>query len=174
MNPTVKVSKFDAAIRQLDTAIKLFFNESDVVSIHTLTCAAHEILRNLCKAKDIDSLKDEILKMVKPEKKDEVRQRLNEAENFFKHSGKDPDVFLEFKTELTEYLLWDDIKLYAQLSGEQTDNMKIFSTWFFVEHDDLLLDPEHRDLAKNIKLDYTSRTEFFTEMSAAMQRRDIV
>jgi hypothetical protein len=41
------VTKLDAARRQLETAITLWFHEADPVSIHALTGAAHNLLCDL-------------------------------------------------------------------------------------------------------------------------------
>ncbi len=49
--PKETVTKLDAARRQLHTAIRLFFANEDMVSVHTLTRASHEILRTLLSAK---------------------------------------------------------------------------------------------------------------------------
>jgi hypothetical protein len=46
---TIKISKLDAARRQLDTAIELWFHDGDPISIHTLTSAAFEIIQDLNK-----------------------------------------------------------------------------------------------------------------------------
>ena len=40
----MKIRKIDAARSQLDTAIELWFQDADPVSIHTLVYAAHEII----------------------------------------------------------------------------------------------------------------------------------
>ena len=45
--PVEKVPKLDAAKRQLRTGIILFFEDADTVSVHTLTSAAQELLRDL-------------------------------------------------------------------------------------------------------------------------------
>ena len=48
--PNVKtISKLDAACSQLETAIRLFSQEGDEVSIHTLACAAYEIIHTISK-----------------------------------------------------------------------------------------------------------------------------
>ena len=41
------ISKLDAAKRQLEMAIKLYFNDDDPISIHTLASASEEILMKL-------------------------------------------------------------------------------------------------------------------------------
>jgi len=45
--PSLKLSKLDAARRQLETAVALCFQEGDPVSIHSFACAAHEIVETL-------------------------------------------------------------------------------------------------------------------------------
>ena len=45
----MNISKLDAAKRQLETAVELFFNHKDPVSIHTLTRAVHEILEKFAR-----------------------------------------------------------------------------------------------------------------------------
>jgi hypothetical protein len=40
----ITISKFDAARRQLNTAITLWFADGDPVAIHTLAYAAYEII----------------------------------------------------------------------------------------------------------------------------------
>lgn len=44
-----RVAKLDAAKRQLETAIRLYFASADPVSIHTLTAAAYQLLLDLNK-----------------------------------------------------------------------------------------------------------------------------
>ena len=45
----VSVTKLNAAERQLETAILLYFSDKDPVSIHTLCCAAYEVVHALNK-----------------------------------------------------------------------------------------------------------------------------
>ena len=54
--PKMYVSKLDAAKRQLDIAINLFFKNSDPISIHTLTAAAYEILAVIAKHENIQTI----------------------------------------------------------------------------------------------------------------------
>jgi hypothetical protein len=46
-----KISKIEAACRQLNTAIKLWFADGDLVSIHTLACSAHQIVHDINRQK---------------------------------------------------------------------------------------------------------------------------
>jgi hypothetical protein len=47
---TFTVSKLDAARRQLETAVRLYFCEGDPVSMHTLTSAAYQVLSDINRA----------------------------------------------------------------------------------------------------------------------------
>jgi hypothetical protein len=44
---TVQISKIAAAQRQLDAAIRMFFQREDELAIHTVTAAAFQILRDV-------------------------------------------------------------------------------------------------------------------------------
>ena len=45
----LRLTKLDAARRQLETAVRLYFHEGDPVSTHTLAAAAYNVLRALNK-----------------------------------------------------------------------------------------------------------------------------
>jgi hypothetical protein len=47
MGSTLRISKVDAAQRQLRTAIALWFNDGDPVATHALAFAAYEILHHV-------------------------------------------------------------------------------------------------------------------------------
>jgi hypothetical protein len=74
----MKLSKLDVARRQLETAITLYFHESDPVSIHTLTAAAHGVLRDLSRVHEQGNrmMTDFIPDYVPPEVKPEFRERI--------------------------------------------------------------------------------------------------
>jgi hypothetical protein len=87
----VRVSKLEAARRQLDCAIQLWFLDGDEVSIHTLAAAAHQIIHDI---KAHHREKRELLydtSRVKPEHRKEWIRLLKESANFFKHADSDSD-----------------------------------------------------------------------------------
>jgi len=51
IHKVITVTKASVARSQLETAIKLWFDEADLVSIHTLAVAAHDCYNALGKAK---------------------------------------------------------------------------------------------------------------------------
>jgi hypothetical protein len=44
----MQLKKIDAAKRQLDATISMFFDDEDRVAIHTVIAAAFTIIRNIC------------------------------------------------------------------------------------------------------------------------------
>lgn len=160
------ISKIDASKRQLETAITLFFNYADPVSLHTLTVASHTILKDLAKKQQIKSiLRWEILSNVKPEKKNEIKKIFTEADNFFKHADKDPDKLLKFYYEPTVFLIWDACYLYQKLSNEISPLMVVFRAWFNTEHYDLLLNQDDQDKFRGLYslIDHNNRIEYIKE-----------
>lgn len=86
----VPVKKLEAAKRQLHTAITLWFADTDPVSIHTLACAAHQIVHDINTDKNgSDLLLDSIV--IKKEFRREYCSEMRKAMNFFKHADRDPD-----------------------------------------------------------------------------------
>lgn len=130
---TLKVEKLDAARRQLETAVRLYFSESDPVSIHTLTSAAYQILSDVNRARGgSPMLKEQIPTWVRPDATEESKKRLNEAANFFKHADRDHDGVLEFVPGQTELLLYDAVRKYRELTGESVPILGVYDAWFWL------------------------------------------
>src|SRR6266850_5234809 len=98
-NPTIetrmKLSKLEAARRQLESAITLYFNGGDPVSTHTLATASLEILCNLNKLREGSPMGSD-LDTIPPEHRQKVRIAFRKAQNFFKHADDDSDAILDF------------------------------------------------------------------------------
>jgi hypothetical protein len=136
MKRMLTISKLDAARRQLETAIRLYFSTGDPVSIHTLSAAAYNVIRDINKKRGGSPLimKDQFLERVKDEHKEEARRKLNEAENFFKHANRDHKSTLEFNPEQSEALLLEACSVYYALSAEFPPLFKLFQLWFVANH----------------------------------------
>src|SRR6476620_10029318 len=90
----ITVSKLDAALRQFDCAIRLWFSDGDLVSIHALVGAAYQIIHDInLKAGGKDILVDN--DCIKAEFRTEVRNLVRKDFNFFKHADKDADAVTE-------------------------------------------------------------------------------
>jgi hypothetical protein len=101
----IQVSKLDAAKRQLHTAIRLWFEDGDPVSIHTLVSAAHEIIHTLFKRKGLKGLLFDNPNI--PEQfRSDFSQAIKSAANAFKHARNDPEGTTEFAPVFNEFLFW--------------------------------------------------------------------
>lgn len=108
---THKIDKLEAAFRQLRTAISLWFNDGDVVSIHVLACSAYQIVHDINRGKGgRDLLYDSLI--FKDEYRRESINLLKKPYNFFKHADKDSIDVIEFNPLLTElFFLYTSIGL---------------------------------------------------------------
>jgi hypothetical protein len=91
----VAITKIDAAKRQLETAVQLWFEDRDSVSIHTLISAAMGLLEPLARAKgtwrgvfDTSSMR--------PGMEEEYLALMKLHQNFFKHGSKDSNESISF------------------------------------------------------------------------------
>lgn len=125
----MEIDKLEAARRQIETSIEMYFLDKDFVSLHTLTGAANEILRDIGNLKGIKSMKEQLLDMARPEKKKEVRALLNRSQNFFKHADKDPEESLNFELEEAYMFIFDNCLMYEKLAGKATKIMDGFTVW---------------------------------------------
>lgn len=124
---TPKISKQEAAKRQLDTAIDLFFEGGDVLSAHTLAFAAFKVLLNLYPHRGNDDFGEQIDKLIT---EGVGWHRFTEAANFLKHADRDPEGVLEdFDSEMVLPLIGLATLLYRRLSGHFSRKMEAFDFW---------------------------------------------
>ncbi len=147
MNEIIQVTKLDASKRQLEVAIDLFFLSCDPISIHTLTSASYNILRDHYK-KDAQEvfIKNEILKYVKENMKKRMLNKINEAENFFKHADRDINVVLDFRPKQTEYLMWEATQIYYDITKKKPDKFNIYNYWFAANHKNLFVEKNIQEI----------------------------
>jgi hypothetical protein len=101
----IHVSKLDAAKRQLHTAIRLWFDDGDPVSVHTLVSAAHEIIHTLFKRRGLKGLLFDNA-TIPDEIRTEFAAAVVSAANDFKHARHDPDGITELAPEFNDFLFW--------------------------------------------------------------------
>jgi len=109
-------------------------------------------------------LKDEIPNWVRPDLTDKMKQKLNEAANFFKHADRDQDDVLEFSQGQSELLLYDAIRKYRELTGETVPVLAVYDVWFWIgPGEELIVDPERQKLRDQVLRSYpnATRTSFF-------------
>jgi hypothetical protein len=133
----LRLTKFDVAERQLLQAIKLFFNEEDPVSIHTLSESASQVLYDIGQDHGVFSIARDT-DLIVPERKKEWLAAVFKSRNFFKHADKDPNGVHEFKEEFNDMSLMDAVNMYGTLKKCWTPETIVFNTWFGLAHPGLL------------------------------------
>jgi len=169
MKKALKISKLDAARRQLEMAIRLYFSSSDPVSIHTLTSASYNIIRDINKNRGGEPLvvKEQLIGFVKHEFRNIIKKKITEAENFFKHADRDHEAVISFNPEQSEYLIMEACSVYSALTGEMPPLFKVYKVWY-ISHNTSLYEftedvkTEMFKLLPRILL--MNREEFFNEM----------
>jgi hypothetical protein len=155
----INVSKIGAAKSQLIEALRLFFEQRDPASIHTLVGASLQILHdhiddvgivwdeNLFLHKDTIYIKDEYPK--------EWRVKVNEARNFFKHADrdlKDGKTTIEFETVATQFLIFEAIRCLKLVENDSFDfvfEFQVFWGWYGLKYP-THLKPECREWFKRL------------------------
>lgn len=162
-NSIQTINKLDAACRQLDSAISLYFRESDPVAVHTLACAAHQVIHDINKHKKNPDLLYEKFITRRGFKKEQI----NEHYNFFKHADHDPDPNreIEFNPKFTEIFMLFAIRGLTHLGVTHSYKMSAFLLYFQVHNPKL--SKIHELIGDSIPVDefksiaWINRSEFF-------------
>jgi hypothetical protein len=172
---TIRVSKLDAARRQLQTAITMWFREDDPVATHTLACAAYEVLHAVSKARDPnrpDLLFDSA--HVPQEDRKELNDFLRAAANFFKHGDRDPHAVLEFSPGLTLAFLYYGIHGFLLCGEPLPKEFNIFIRWLQISHPEMLPEESQQKPAERVAIQRLAqfrtlpKHEFFDRSMRAM------
>ena len=125
---SIKIPKLETARRQLDTAIALFFQGADPVSIHTLACAAYDVIDNVNQNRGRMEM---FVKRRYPRLPGKLSvAEINSVQNFFKHADRDPEGELEFFPEMTEPIMADACRTYMDMTGESVAIFHCLLWWF--------------------------------------------
>ncbi len=161
------VTKKEAAGAQIETAIKLLFENRDLISAYTLCSAANGILEGIYKnerstilAKQRETLagdmkyfrfswKEEWEIRFKPEHLKEGFRYLNATQNFFKHADTDHDDVHEFRDwDETSAKIFMAVTNYRLVFREINPAMHTYMVLFFMQNPEVL--PEDNVLYEHI------------------------
>lgn len=134
MNAKLRISKLEAGKRQLETAIILYFNYGDSVSIHSLAAAAYTIFRDLSKRRGEETVTKELWQFADEHAAKEFQRLISQPRNLFKRTGNDPNGVQELDPRITEAVMLQAVKEYLQLTGEQPPLLKLYMLWFVTQH----------------------------------------
>jgi hypothetical protein len=138
----MNITKLDAAKSQLATAIRLYFEDCDPVSVHTLALAASEIIDRLCVSKGTAAMRSSFLEAIIPGRRKEFADTFNKTKNFFKHasSSKPNEILEDFSDEQNL------IGIIMAADGLRLLGVGIFTAWVSVMEPELMLVPPPKEL----------------------------
>lgn len=142
------ITKIDAAESQLNTAIRLFFENRDHLSSYTLAIASREITDDLIESQYNVLYRRELVRVgdplkvrlsyrehyrdfIKPEFYPDALKLARKRQNFLKHADCDPDGIMKDLTakELALAILFA-VSNFHLLAQRLTAQMAVFSAWF--------------------------------------------
>lgn len=150
--PRFTTVKLDCAIRQLRVAISLWFQDGDEIAVHTLACAAHQIIHDINVHRGgRDLLFDSII--FKEEYRKEANDWLRKESNFFKHADRDPEGIIEFSPMKTELFIMSSLLGLEGFGLKHDSTCSAYIMWFCIHHFEYLTDvgkqqftPEQRQM----------------------------
>ncbi len=159
------ISKLDAARRQIDAAIGMYFNGGDPVAIHTLIAAGYEVVTAL---RTRAGEPDEILEVIVPDRRQEFLRLWRGAQNFLKHADRDPTATMELNQAQTELMLFLAAQRYGEIDRKSVP-MTTMLAWYSMQNPDVLLDtPMKRQLLGiTARMMPKPRAQFWAEMATA-------
>lgn len=145
-----RLTKLDVAQRQLRTAIRLFFEDTDSVSAYTLAAAAEGVLGGLLKKQGTRHPFREST-LIKKGMEREFNAILNQSQNFFKHADTDADDVHDFPAIALEYELFECAVLYHMVRGRFLQEAWILFVWFGIHHPDVVNDGPFKAILANLR-----------------------
>jgi hypothetical protein len=124
------VTKESVALSQLQTAITLWFNYGDPISILALAYAANDCYSALGGHIGKPSTYREWIKT----KSKPFQRRASEVQNFVKHGLKNLKGKMRYMPRLGEILISDSINCHENVSGDTTALMELFTIRFALEN----------------------------------------
>jgi len=136
----MKIHKIEAAKRQLDTAISMFFSNGDACSIIALAAASEEVLGNYVDGQWVKNneenmfcrmYKEAIYRGLDYKNKIEFSQKLvNATKNSLKHANNEAEQYVSFNEEEMVIRLMLTLINYQVGSGLKfSDPMNKFEAW---------------------------------------------
>ncbi|WP_260429001.1 MULTISPECIES: hypothetical protein [unclassified Burkholderia] len=125
------MTKIDAARRQLITAIRLFFDGGDPVSMYSLASNAWEVIDVLCTSAGVESFSKQARENLPDGHK--LKYYVNEpCRNFFKHAEQDPnpDNSVELREADVAAILFLAAEDYMRFRQGGPVEAQVFQLWF--------------------------------------------
>ncbi len=145
----MKVTKREAIDRQLNFAIKHYFQGEDIVPIFSIVGAAHIISHDLVEHDQPGSSWASEGAKALGVGMAEVLTAIRRTPNFLKHAQKDPDADLEVTPEDLEFTMFHimlDIGELNEADQVHTDEVSVFQLWFIAKYKQHFTQDEYNEI----------------------------
>lgn len=175
----ILVKKINIGCGQLETAIQLWFQEGDPVSVHTLASAARDVLRVLYEHSEAGPFPSPLPKNASKTQREKLHDQIKITANFFKHAGKDRNHSHDFSPEVTARFMLEAIHLFKGASkgeptkGQATTWMLLYQTYLTTVRPDWFSEKllgATRDIIPAYVLKPRSRLQFFEKFCIGLPK----
>jgi hypothetical protein len=139
------LDKAQVARRHLGTALALFLDDLDPVSVHTLACAGCEVAEHLTRKAGAEPFSTHALATFPDLDLRKIRQLQNQYWNAFKHATTrdgieraDEELLARFDDETNNHTLFIGWYDYMLAAGTLPPEAQVFQAWYFALYPDKL------------------------------------
>lgn len=150
----MKLSKLEAAKRQLNFAIQAFFENKDIVPIHSLAGAAHIVAHDLVEARNPGGTWANMIATTNNLSIGAALNTLRKTQNDLKHAAKDPNGIIEVDPKDTEFLIISVMLDIGQLNGAEeihSIEASVYQLWFFAMHEEIFTADEYQPIVSSAR-----------------------
>ncbi len=172
----LKLTKLEAARRQIESAIWLWFVDDDYVSVHALASAAHRLLVELAAVHEKASWPYSVAYLPEQPSVKTRRVDCSDAAMFFKYAKKDEAY--ELSEQWTELYLFDAVMAYSNLADERGASalMSTFVLRFGVQRQEFFVPDAFSLLERRVskafnleRLERLSKMDFLKEFIGVLE-----
>jgi hypothetical protein len=143
--------KLRAARAQLGTALGLFIQDLDPISVQVLACGGSEVVEGLAISKSLSTLSTHIMETYPDIDMGRIKFLRNKNWNTFKHfSGRngrprdDDDLIGSFNDTMNDAVLFLGWADYLQIAGRMPIEAQAFLAWYYAAYPEKLANDEQR------------------------------
>lgn len=152
----VELTKLEAARRQINAAVRMYFGNEDPVAIHALAAAGAQIVTDLGAKKNMKLGMESGIHYIRPERQKEFRQMMREPQNHIKHADRegDEDKILEYRPATIEFHIMFGATGYREYTGIDTPETRVFMIWLLANNPDLISEDEFKNFVAKYNADF--------------------
>jgi hypothetical protein len=139
-NPVIALSKIDAARREINAAIRMYFADEDPVAIHAVMAGGMQIVSDLGQKQGMALGFEMGMEYIRKEKRKDMRNLMRALQNHIKHAQKPGDeiVIYEFRPAVLEMDLLLAGQSYFTLTKVNTPEIGMMNVWIALRYPEIL------------------------------------